>query len=195
MHGLVRTTELYLKGWRPRGRELVIVSNSGASGVMAADTAAALELPLATFSDTTRRALAAELPDFASVANPIDITAALLTDSRLFGNLLPLLARQRTADLFLLALPVAGEGYDVGAFARDAAAFAAQVEAPVVVAAPQESVATRFRALGVPTFANQTDALAAPVATGVTCGVAASGAPSPAPCELTVRVPDGESRS
>ena len=161
VHELVRTSELYLKGWRPRGRELVIVSNSGASGVMAADTAAAHGLPLATFDDATRRALAAELPDFASVANPIDITAALLTESRLFGNLLPLLTREGAGDLFLLAIPVAGEGYDVAAFARDAAAFAAQTGKPVVVAAPQESVAAQFRAAGTITFANQTDAIAA----------------------------------
>ncbi len=161
MHDLVRTAELYLKGWRPRGREIVIVSNSGASGVMAADTAAEFGLPLATFTDSTRESLAAELPDFASVANPIDITAALLTESRLFGNLLPLLARERTADLFLLAIPVAGEGYDVPLFARDAAAFAAATGEPVVVAAPQDTVAARFRAAGLPTFANQTDAIAA----------------------------------
>ena len=148
VHELVRTSELYLKGWRPRGRELVIVSNSGASGVMAADTAAAHGLPLATFDDATRRALAAELPDFASVANPIDITAALLTESRLFGESLPLLTREGAGDLFLLAIPVAGEGYDVAAFARDAAAFAAQTGKPVVVAAPQETVADQFRSGG-----------------------------------------------
>jgi acetate---CoA ligase (ADP-forming) len=161
MHELVRTSELYLKGWRPRGRELVIVSNSGASGVMAADTAANLGVPLATFAEGTRRRLAAELPDFASVANPIDLTAALLTESRLFGNLLPILARDRAADLFLLAIPVAGEGYDVPAFVRDAAHFASQTGQPVVVAAPQDSVSARFRAAGLPVFTNQTDAIAA----------------------------------
>lgn len=161
MHELTRTAELYLQGWRPRGRHLVIVSNSGASGVMAADTAAAHALPLATFDEPTKRALAAELPDFASVANPIDITAALLTDSRLFGNLLPLLSRGAIADLFLLSLPVAGEGYDIAAFVRDAAAFAADTGKPVVVAAPQESVASRFRAAGLPSFINQSDAIAA----------------------------------
>lgn len=192
MHGLVRTTELYLKGWRPRGRELVIVSNSGASGVMAADTAAELGLPLATISDTTRRTLAAGLPDFASVANPIDITAALLTDSQLFGSLLPVLARESAADLFLLALPVAGEGYDVAAFTRDAAAFAAQTNKPVVVAAPQESVAARFRAAGLPTFANQTDAIAA-LAQLASHEALRRRRPAPVSFDLTVRLPAGAS--
>jgi acetate---CoA ligase (ADP-forming) len=161
VHELVRTAELYLKGWRPLRRDLVIVSNSGASGVMAADTAHRHGLPLANFDELTRSALAAELPDFATVTNPIDITAALLTESRLFSNLLPLLARQREGELFLLAIPVAGEGYDIAAFARDAAAFAADIAKPVVVAAPQETVAGAFRATGVITFANQSDAIAA----------------------------------
>jgi acyl-CoA synthetase (NDP forming) len=161
VHELVRTTELYLKGWRPRGRQLVIVSNSGASGVMAADTAVDVGLPVATLSPETRAALAGVLPDFASVTNPIDITAALLTNSRLFSDLLPILAREAAADLFLLSMPVAGQGYDVDAFARDAARFAADTGKPVAIAAPQDRVAARFAAAGLPTFANQTDALAA----------------------------------
>jgi acyl-CoA synthetase (NDP forming) len=34
---LTRATELYLKGWKPKGRRLVAISNSGAICVMAAD--------------------------------------------------------------------------------------------------------------------------------------------------------------
>ena len=158
---LVRTAELYLKGWRPQGRNLVVVSNSGASGVMAADTAEEFALPLATLGDKTITALAAQLPSFASVTNPIDITAALLTDSRLFSNLLPVLAAEEAADLFLVALPVAGEGYDLDAFARDTAAFAMRIQKPVVVAAPQPRVIARFRAAGIASFTNQTEAIAA----------------------------------
>jgi acyl-CoA synthetase (NDP forming) len=56
---------------------------------------------------------------------------------------------------------VAGEGYDVAAFARDAAAFASQTGKPVVVAAPQETVASQFTSAGTIVFANQTDAIAA----------------------------------
>ena len=41
MSELVQATEMYLKGWQPRGRRLVAVSNSGAVCVMAADAATA----------------------------------------------------------------------------------------------------------------------------------------------------------
>jgi len=161
MAGLVSAAEMYLKGWRPEGRRLVAISNSGASCVMAADLAADLGLPLATFAETTRAALAAVLPGFATTSNPIDITAALLSNSRLFGDILPIVAKDPAADLFLIALPVAGQGYDVDAFARDTAAFAAATGKPVAVAAPQTAVAERFRSAGIPTFSGETEAVMA----------------------------------
>jgi acyl-CoA synthetase (NDP forming) len=161
IHELVSATELYLKGWRPAGRSLVVVSNSGASCVLAADAAHGLGLELATLSPKTIERLAAQLPSFATATNPIDTTAALLTDSRLFGRILTVLEEETTVDLFLVAIPVAGTGYDVPMFARDAAAFLSHTGKAVAVAAPQESVAAEFRAAGVPAFANQTEALAA----------------------------------
>ena len=45
-HDLVNAAEFYLKGWRPRGRKLVAVSNSGATCVMAADMAEEFHLSL-----------------------------------------------------------------------------------------------------------------------------------------------------
>ncbi len=161
MAGLVGTAELYLKGWRPQGRRLVAISNSGASCVMAADLASDLALPLAVFAEATRRDLAAALPGFATTRNPIDITAALLSNNRLFGAILPIVAKDPAADLFFIAIPVAGQGYDVDAFARDTADFAAATGKPVAVAAPQAAVAERFRAAGLPTFADETDAVLA----------------------------------
>ena len=44
---LVSAAELYLKGWKPKGRRLVAISNSGAICVMAADAATQAGMPLA----------------------------------------------------------------------------------------------------------------------------------------------------
>lgn len=155
---LVGATELYLTGWRPLGRRLVVVSNSGAACVMAADAMRDVGLELTTLSDDTVRAISAELPTFATATNPIDITAALLTNSRLFGSILPAIAGDPGADLLYVALPVAGESYDVPAFARAAGGYAREGR-PIAVATPQDNVAAHFRAAGVPTFASQTRAL------------------------------------
>ncbi|MBK5103779.1 MAG: CoA-binding protein, partial [Burkholderiales bacterium] len=120
-HDLVNAADLYLKGWRPRDRKLVALSNSGATCVMAADIAEELQLPLAVLADATRARLDAILPGFATTTNPIDITGVLLSDSSLFGKILEVLGKDAGADLFFAGIPIAGTGYDVEAFARSAA--------------------------------------------------------------------------
>ena len=161
LHGLVQATELYLKGWKPRGRRLVAISNSGAVCVMAADAATRHGLEMAHIAEDTRAAMRAVLPAFATVTNPIDLTAALLTNSALFSQILPILARDPAADACLIGLPVAGAAYDVQAFARDTAAFAQATGVPTVAAIPQQPVAAPFRALGVPVFETESEAVAA----------------------------------
>ena len=193
MPGLVSAAEMYLKGWRPEGRRLVAISNSGASCVMAADLASEIGMPLAVFAEATRRALAAVLPGFATTSNPIDITAALLSNGRLFGAILPIVASDPAADLFLIAIPVAGQGYDVEAFARDTAGFAAATGKPVAVAAPQAMVADRFRAAGIPTFAGETEAVLALDQLARHWALLRRPAPPPLP-RLAVDVPAGRGR-
>ena len=159
VHELVAGVDLYLKEWRPRGRGLVAVSNSGATCVMAADLAEEVKLQLPALSADTIAKLAARLPRFATVTNPIDLTAALLTDSALFGEVLSAVAADPATDLLFVGMSVAGEGYDVDAFARDAGRLARDRDTPLVVSAPQESVAATFRSAGVPTFGNQSEAI------------------------------------
>jgi acetate---CoA ligase (ADP-forming) len=161
MRGLVEATELYLKGWKPRGRRLVAISNSGAVCVMTADAATAVGMPMAKLADETDRKLKGILPSFATTTNPIDLTAALLSNSRLFGDILPVIAEDPAADAFLIGVPVAGPGYDVEAFARDAAAFGKQTGKPLVIAATQHSVAAQFAAEGSSVFPTETEAVTA----------------------------------
>jgi acyl-CoA synthetase (NDP forming) len=159
--GWVNAAELYLQGHSPKRGRLVALSNSGALCVLAADLAERFDLPLARLSAHTRERLAAALPSFATSSNPIDVTAALLTDSGLFGKVLPALAEDEEVDLVYLAIPVAGEGYDLTRFGRDAAAFVAQTGKVLVMSATQASVRAPFRAEGIPVFETESDALAA----------------------------------
>jgi acyl-CoA synthetase (NDP forming) len=158
---MVHAVELHLKGWRPKGRKLVAISNSGAVCVLTADAASMAGMPLATLSEETRKDLGQILPSFATTANPVDITAALLTNSGLFSEILPVIARDPAADAFLIGIPVAGKGYDVDAFARDAAAFARETGKPLVTAIPQPNVAARFLAHGLSVYPTESEAIAA----------------------------------
>ena len=159
MVDLVDTAQLYLKGWRPRGRRLVAISNSGAVCVLTADAASAAGMPLEPLAAETQAELRTILPGFATTTNPVDITAALLTNSKLFGAILPPIARDRAADAFFIGIAVAGAGYDVEAFASDAARFAAETGKPLVVAAPQASVAERFTSLGMAVYPTEGEAV------------------------------------
>ncbi len=158
---LVASAEMYLKGWKPKGQRLVAISNSGAVCVMAADAASGVGMPMAKLAQGTRDELSKILPGFATTTNPIDITAALLTNSALFSQILPVLARDDAADAFLIGIPVAGQGYDVEAFARDSADFARSTGKPLVAAIPQPNIAAHFKAHDLPVFATEYEAVAA----------------------------------
>jgi acetate---CoA ligase (ADP-forming) len=157
----VDSAELYLKGWRPSGGRLVAISNSGAVCVQAADAASDLGMPLATLTDATLAQLGRILPSFATTRNPIDITAALLSNSRLFGDILPVLAADPGADAFVIGIPVAGQGYDIEGFARDTADFAAATGKPIVASAPMPVVAAPFAAAGVTVYRTEFEAVRA----------------------------------
>ena len=100
------------------------------------------------------------MPGFATAQNPVDLTASLLADGSMFGRTLDALAADPQGDMFLVGVPVAGEGYDVPGMAADTAAFLRRTGKPVAVSAPQ-AVRETFRAAGVPVFGHETDALAA----------------------------------
>jgi acyl-CoA synthetase (NDP forming) len=158
---LVAAGQLYLSGGRPQGRRFVALSNSGASCVMAADAAEEFALELPQFAPRTQARLKAVLPAFATPSNPLDVTGALLTDSGLIGGALGVLGEEDACDLLLLAIPVAGAGYDVPRFARDAAAWRESHGKAVALAAPQPEVRAEFEKLGVPAFAREREAMLA----------------------------------
>jgi acyl-CoA synthetase (NDP forming) len=128
---------------------------------MAADEATFAGLQIANLRPETRGELNKLLPTFATTTNPIDLTAALLSNNRLLSDILPVIARDDAADAFMIGMPIAGEGYDVPAFARDIAAFADETGKPVVVAASQPAVAAEFRAKGLPTLPLEAEAISA----------------------------------
>jgi acetyltransferase len=59
--------------FRPSGNRLAVITNGGGPGVMAADHAASLGIPLAQLSEATQKALNAILPPTWSKTNPMDI--------------------------------------------------------------------------------------------------------------------------
>jgi len=159
VHGLVNAVELYLAAPPRPAERVVVMSHSGAVGVLCADAAESLGLPLAELGAPVARALAGIMPSFATAQNPVDLTASLMTQGGMYADTLGALAADPQADMFLVGVPVAGEGYDVPGMARDTARFTATSGKPTAVSAPQASVRKAFRGAGVPVFAHETDAM------------------------------------
>ena len=59
--------------FRPRGNRLAVITNGGGPGLMAADRAVDLGIPLSEFADSTMEKLKAALPDGWSQGNPVDL--------------------------------------------------------------------------------------------------------------------------
>ena len=72
----------------PRSHRLGAMTVSGGAGVMIADAAEKEGLVLEAFEPAIRDRLAAVLPSFAKPNNPIDLTAAVITDRRLLAQTL-----------------------------------------------------------------------------------------------------------
>ncbi|MDB5980428.1 MAG: putative acetyl-CoA synthetase (ADP-forming) alpha and beta chain protein [Pseudomonas sp.] len=161
IHELVNAAPLYLNGLAPGAGRTVVMSHSGAVGVLCADAAERVGLPLTELAVPTRERLKGLIPDFASAANPLDLTAALLGNGEMFPAVLDALGDDPEADMFLIGIPVAGPGYDVPGLARTTARFMQRTGKPVIMTAPQADVRAHFQQAGVPSFRNESDAVAA----------------------------------
>ncbi|MFC5749541.1 acetate--CoA ligase family protein [Actinomadura rugatobispora] len=89
----------------PRTR-VAVFGGSGGAAAMAADMVGAAGLELAVFEPATTAALREALPDFAAVGNPVDITAASISEPGLMDRTLGLVAADPNVDLVLLPIPL-----------------------------------------------------------------------------------------
>lgn len=96
-----------LPGRLPKGKRLAVVTISGGAGIAMADGAAHGGLVLPELAPATVTALKEVLPSFAAVANPLDVTASLLTDASLLRVTLEQLADDPNVDMIGLALAAA----------------------------------------------------------------------------------------
>ncbi|MGE8318507.1 MAG: acetate--CoA ligase family protein [Comamonas sp.] len=146
---------------RPRGTNLVVMSNSGASCVMGADTADELRMPLLRFAEPATQALRQVMPAFSSASNPIDLTGAMLTDRQLFPGVVEVLAGLDDLHLLMVSFPIAGSGYDVDGYADALARLARERSVTIAVSAYQEPVREAFRQRGLVVYGREREALQA----------------------------------
>lgn len=147
---------------RPAGERLLVVTNGGGLGVLAADALAAAGGSLATLEPEIMTALDALLPHTWSRANPLDIVGD--ADAGRYARALEGVAKSHAWDALLVML-VPTALVDNAAVAASVAAFAAQSRRPLfavwmggpAVAAARDMLA----AAGIPQFDTPTSAVRA----------------------------------
>jgi len=86
---LVETVELLANAPRDEavGRDVIVISGSGGGAAVAADVLSDAGAPLAPLTAATRERIAAVMPEFGSVTNPIDATGSMYDDATLLPKL------------------------------------------------------------------------------------------------------------
>lgn len=115
------------------GPRVGIVTISGGAGVAMADRAEELGLSIEPFADATLADLRTRLPAFASVANPLDVTAGALTDPDSVREALEAVVGDPGVDMLAVAL-AATAGDAAITMTRALAALSERVATPIVVA-------------------------------------------------------------
>ena len=106
--GIIRINELreltffaqaYQTGRIPNGRNVGILTDSGGPGVEMADRCEEFGLVVPELTGITRDRIQACLPFYGSARNPVDMTAAVMTDQKLYGECLRALFEDDTIDI------------------------------------------------------------------------------------------------
>ena len=133
VHDLVDCVRAFLGRRLPRGRNLALITTSGGSAVMMVDVADRYGLKTPPLTDETVQALRVIAPPFASLANPVDLTAQLSGNWRDFNCMAGLVLADPNVDQLIVRYgAVQGPGSED--WARGLAALAAEQDKPVFVA-------------------------------------------------------------
>ena len=141
---------------RPQGRRVAVVTTSGGSGILAADAIEAQGLEMATLAPETLRVLDEIVPAFGSTANPVDVTASVMSNASLFDRTLDVIADDPGVDLVVACFCVL-TGKDVDDVVASLARVAERSGTPVIAVrtgadhlAPDASA--HMRAAGIPCY-------------------------------------------
>jgi acetate---CoA ligase (ADP-forming) len=141
---------------RSAGDRVAVVTTSGGSGILAADAVAAHGLSLARLSTSTQEILDRIVPAFGATANPVDVTATVMSNGALFDQALAAIADDPEVDVVLACFCVL-TGQDVDDVVSSLATVAGRSHKPVVAVrtgadhlAPD--AARRMREAGIPCY-------------------------------------------
>ncbi|MCL6479027.1 MAG: acetate--CoA ligase family protein [Peptococcaceae bacterium] len=146
---------------RPAGREVAILSISGGAGILMADKSEEAGLHLTSLAPATTAALRQVLPPYASLDNPVDVTAELMARPELLRKSMEVVLCDPAVDNLLIFLGL--QLHSGVRLARDIVEIALTTAKPVVVSwvAPPPGAVDILRENRVPVFSDPTRAIKA----------------------------------
>jgi acetyltransferase len=138
---------------RPRGHRVQVVSISGAAGILMADIGAETGLEFADLSDATKQELRKIMPAFASIANPMDVTAEAVARPELLRQAAEVILKDPNVDNLVIFYGIVPGAHEK--LARDMAEVAAGTDKLVMVTwfpLPEAEIWKALARAGVPVF-------------------------------------------
>lgn len=145
-NGAVRVSEIeemfdsmmmFSTGKRPGKGRVGIITSSGGAGIIVADACSDYNVPLAALSIATKETLLRKLPKFASILNPVDVTAQLFQmvfteDLELYKNCLRDMLSDPGINVLIIALTMV-MGERAKKIAEDIVEISKETDKPIAV--------------------------------------------------------------
>ena len=156
---------IFASGAKSLGKKIAIITTSGGSGILATDAIEKNKQEMAKFSEATLAELATIVPSYGNIANPVDVTAAVMSSPDLFERCLEVIAKDSGVDAIVACFAVL-VGNDVERIANALGAVRNIRNLPIAVArtgsaslAPEAS--KLFASMKLPVFPTPDRAVAA----------------------------------
>ncbi|PRY03398.1 acetate--CoA ligase family protein [Paraburkholderia sp. BL25I1N1] len=141
----------------PRGNRIAVVTLSGGAGILITDACSEHGMTVPPLSPATLDALRPIVPAFASLANPVDLTAGILAEPQIFTDALQIIANDPGIDSIAI-MAAAASGEVALAMAEAIVRMHRATDKPLMLAwnARREMAADAYRVIetaGVPLYA------------------------------------------
>jgi acyl-CoA synthetase (NDP forming) len=133
VHDLVDATRAFRARRLPRGPNVAVITTSGGSGVLIADACDKQGLKLPHLAPVTVREIESLAPKYASLANPVDLTAQVTGDHERVNRICARLLADPHIDQLIIRYGSV-QGANGEAWARGLAAVAENSDKPLLVA-------------------------------------------------------------
>lgn len=142
-----------LQGKKPGGDRLAIVTETGGSGILAADISETFHLKTPRLTEETISSLKAILPTFASAQNPVDFTAQIFNQEDLFRNCLMEVVKDSNIDVLMFSFgPTRGKLAEK--MADDIIEVSKKLDKPIFISwlTPEQPFFGKIRAANIPLY-------------------------------------------